>query len=188
MGTIVGIDPGLAATGVGVVRGEGPRVTGYAFGCIRTPADAPAANRLHLIFSRLETLFAKEAPDAVVVEDVYSLPEYPRSAITLGQVTGVVMLAAARAGLPCLPIAVREAKLALTGNGGASKAQLAEAVRARLSHPGAIRPSHAADALGLALIGLLRGPLALRRMAMNPRRGPERADASRIPRGLFLGT
>ncbi len=186
METIVGIDPGLAATGVGVVRGEGARVTGYAFGCIRTPAEAAAASRLHLIFSRLETLFAQEAPDAVVLEDVYSLPEYPRSAITLGQVTGIVMLAAARAGLPCLPVAVREAKLALTGNGGASKAQFAEAVRSRLAHPEPIRPSHAADALGLALIGLLRGPRALGRTAPNSRRGAGRTAVPRPPGASFL--
>mgnify|MGYP000018976380 FL=1 len=165
MATILGIDPGLAATGIGVVRGEGARITGYGFGCIRTPAAASTAARLELLFSRLESLLRKESPEAVVLEDVYSLAEYPKSAIALGQVSGIVLLAAARAGLPCHAVAVREAKLALTGNGAASKAQLAEAVRARLGHPEPIRPSHAADALGLALIGLAR---SLPRLGRDP--------------------
>lgn len=174
MATIVGIDPGLAATGIGVVRGEGARITGYGFGCIRTPAASPTASRLALLFSRIEALLQHESPEAIVLEDVYSLAEYPKSAIALGQVTGIVLLAAARAGLPCHAVAVREAKLALTGNGAASKAQLAEAVRVRLGHPVPIRPSHAADALGLALIGLTRSLPRLGRDSSPPRRGGPR--------------
>ena len=66
------------------------------------------------------------------------------------------MLAAFHAGLSCVQIPVREAKQVLTGNGNASKLQLEKAVRSHLEHPGPIRPFHAADALGLALIGLFR--------------------------------
>lgn len=156
MTKIVGIDPGLAATGVGVVRGRGLKVAGYSFGCITTSHSIPLAERLDRIFSRLQQLFSKETPDLVVVEDVFSLHEYPKSGIALGQVSGVVMLAACRAGLTCLQIPVREAKQVLTGNGNASKAQLEKAVRSHLEHPAPIRPYHASDALGLAMIGLFR--------------------------------
>jgi crossover junction endodeoxyribonuclease RuvC len=156
MTKIVGIDPGLAATGVGVVKGRGMKVSGYSFGCITTPPSISLAQRLDRIFSKLHQLLIAEIPDLVVVEDVFSLKEYPKSGISLGQVSGVVMLAACRAGLTCVQVPVREAKQVLTGNGNASKDQLEKAVRRRIDHPRPIRPFHAADALGLALIGLLR--------------------------------
>jgi crossover junction endodeoxyribonuclease RuvC len=153
---IVGIDPGLAATGVGVVRGRGTRLSGYSFGCITTSPSDALPERLNRIFSRLHRLLSSEAPDLVVIEDVFSLQEYPKSGIGLGQVSGVIMLAAAQCGLRCAQVPVREAKQVLTGNGNASKSQLERAVRLRLDHPSVIRPSHAADALGLAIIGLQR--------------------------------
>jgi crossover junction endodeoxyribonuclease RuvC len=156
MTKIVGIDPGLAATGVGVLSGRGVTVAGYSFGCITTSHLIPLAERLDRIFSKLQQLFSDETPDLVVLEDVFSLREYPKSGIALGQVSGVVMLASFRAGLRCVQIPVREAKQVLTGNGNASKTQLEKAVRTHLKHPGPIRPLHAADALGLALIGLFR--------------------------------
>lgn len=164
---IMGVDPGLAATGVGVVRGQGLSVEGYSFGCISTSSDAPLPERLEHIFSQLHRLFSKEKPDMVVVEDVFSLKEYPKSGIALGQVSGVVMVAASRAGIRCIAIPVREAKQVLTGNGNASKVQLEGAVRRHLNHRGPIRPYHASDALGLAIIGLFRCGLGGR-----PQTGP----------------
>jgi crossover junction endodeoxyribonuclease RuvC len=153
---IMGVDPGLAATGVGFVRGRGLHVLGYSYGCINTSSAAPIPERLDRIFSQLLKLLSSEAPDALVVEDVFSLKEYPKSGIALGQVSGVVMVAASRSGVPCSVVPVREAKQVLTGNGNASKVQLESAVRRHLKHPTAIRPYHASDALGLAIIGLYR--------------------------------
>lgn len=153
---IMGVDPGLAATGVGVVRGRGLDVQGYSFGCITTSRSAPLSKRLDRIFSQLLRLISREMPDLVVVEDVFSLKEYPKSGISLGQVSGVVMVAASQVGVHCTTIPVREAKQVLTGNGNASKVQLECAVRRQLNHPDPIRPYHAADALGLAIIGLFR--------------------------------
>ena len=179
---IVGIDPGLAATGVGVVRGRGLRTAGYSFGCITTSASVALPERLSHIYSRLHRLLSFEAPDLVVIEDVFSLQDYPKSGIGLGQVSGVIMLAASQCGLSCVQVPVREAKQVLTGNGNASKSQLERAVRLRLNHPVAIRPSHAADALGLAIIGLLRWvghpahparqPSTAARRRRPPRKGP----------------
>jgi len=154
--TIIGIDPGLSATGVGIVRGNGSKISGYSYGSINTPKNNSLPNRLGHIFSKILQILKDEKPDLMVLEDVFSLAEYPKSGITLGQVTGVVMLAACQAGVSSVEIPVREAKQVLTGNGNASKMQLEESVRHRLSHNSTIRPYHASDALGLALIGFYR--------------------------------
>jgi crossover junction endodeoxyribonuclease RuvC len=92
----------------------------------------------------------------MIVEDVFSLEKYPRSGIVLGKVTGVILLAGALNNLPIQEIPVREAKQVLTGNGNASKAQLEKSVRSRLALTTPIKPDHASDALGLAIIGMMR--------------------------------
>lgn len=153
---IVGIDPGLAATGVGVVYGSRSRVAGYAYGSIHTTQQKALPARLDHIFNKLSEVLEKESPHLLVVEDVFSLQQYPKSGITLGQVSGVVMLAGFRTGIEVKEIPVREAKQALTGNGNANKKQLEKAVREFLKAKAPIRPTHASDALGLALLGLFR--------------------------------
>lgn len=154
--TIIGIDPGLSATGVAIVRGNGRNVSSYRFGSINTSNSQPLPSRLEHIFTRLRQSLAAEKPNLMVVEDVFSLAKFPKSGIMLGQVIGVVMLAGYQAGVPSIEIPVREAKQVLTGNGNAGKKQLEEAVRHRLNHPDPIRPHHASDAMGLALIGFYR--------------------------------
>ena len=96
--TIIGIDPGLSATGVGIVRGNGHNVTGYSFGSINTLKSNSLPSRLDHIYSKLLQILKDEKPDLMVVEDVFSLAKYPKSGITLGQVTGVVLLAGWQAG------------------------------------------------------------------------------------------
>lgn len=155
---IIGIDPGLAGTGIGIVRGEGHRVDGYAFGSVSTPKEHPMPRRLGMIHEKLLGLLEKEKPHLVVVEDVFSLHKNPKSGITLGKVTGVILLAAYKASVPVTEVPVREVKQILTGNGNASKEQLERSVRHTLNHPEPIRPFHASDAAGLALIGLYRFP------------------------------
>jgi len=154
--TIIGIDPGLAATGVGIVRGNGRNVAGYSFGSINTSKSNSLPNRLHHIFAKTFQILTDEKPNLMVIEDVFSLSKYPKSGISLGQVTGVVMLAGWQTGVSAVEIPVREAKQVLTGNGNASKMQLEASVRHRLNHPSPIRPYHASDAMGLALIGFYR--------------------------------
>ena len=153
---IIGIDPGLSATGIGIVQGNRSTITGYSFGSINTSKDNSLPDRLNQIYSKLLSVLKSEAPDKMVVEDVFSLEKYPKSGIALGQVSGVVMLAGHRSGVTSVEVPVREAKQVLTGNGNARKQQLEEAVRHRLKHKTPIRPFHASDALGLALIGLYR--------------------------------
>jgi crossover junction endodeoxyribonuclease RuvC len=156
MPKIIGIDPGLADTGIGIVEGSAGCVESYAFGSIGTDAKQTIARRLDRIYTRLCAVFAEEAPDLVVVEAAFSLPENPRSGITLGKVCGVILLSACRSRIPVAEVAVREAKQVLTGNGRASKEQLEAAVRHILGRTDPIRPYHASDAVALALIGLYR--------------------------------
>ena len=156
MPKIIGIDPGLSATGVGIVRGSKLKIDGYSFGSINTSKDTSLPDRLAKIFSELFSIIEKEKPDLMVVEDIFSLKAYPKSGIMLGQVSGVVLLCAAQASIQSIEIPVREAKQVLTGNGNASKLQLEQAVRNYLKHPDPIKPYHASDALGLAVIGLFR--------------------------------
>jgi crossover junction endodeoxyribonuclease RuvC len=155
---IIGIDPGLAATGVGIVSGHGSRIDSYSFGSIHTSKNTSLPSRLDKIFSKLLQLLKSEKPDLMVIEDVYSLNRYPKSGILLGQVTGIIQLAAFHAAVPSVEVSVREAKQILTGNGDADKQQFEKAVRHRLNHKAPIQPAHASDAAGLALIGLYRYP------------------------------
>lgn len=153
---VLGIDPGLADTGVGIVHGTGLSVKGFAFGSITTSAKADQSKRLETIYTKLQGVLRREMPDLMVVEDVFSLEKYPKSGIVLGKVTGVILLAGCHINVPIQEIPVREAKQVLTGNGNATKAQLEKAVRHVLNLQNPIRPYHASDALGLALIGLFR--------------------------------
>jgi crossover junction endodeoxyribonuclease RuvC len=154
--TVIGIDPGLAGTGIGLVSGRGMSVSRYSYGSIRTRSSVSQSQRLALIYDKISGVLKNQTPDLMVVEDVFSLDRYPKSGILLGKVSGIVLLAAAHHGIPAFEIPVRESKKILSGNGNAGKSQLEMSVRRYLNHEGAIRPYHSSDALALALIGLFR--------------------------------
>ncbi|MCK5836994.1 MAG: crossover junction endodeoxyribonuclease RuvC [Desulfobacula sp.] len=153
---ILGIDPGLAGTGIGVVQGDSRDITGYSFGSIATESKASTPSRLNIIYSKIMDFLRDQEPDFVVIEDIYSLEKYPGSGIMLGKVSGVLLLAAFRAGVSVEEIPVREVKKIISGNGSADKFQVERAVRNILNHGEPIRPFHASDALGLALTGYYR--------------------------------
>jgi len=153
---IVGIDPGLAGTGIGIIEGNKTDICGYSFGSIATDAKDPIPLRLHRIYSKTLELLRELKPEHVVIEDIYSLEKYPGSGIMLGKVSGVLLLAAYNAGLDVEEIPVREVKKIISGNGSADKFQMERAVRNLLKHKEPIRPFHASDALGLALTGYYR--------------------------------
>lgn len=153
---VIGIDPGLASTGVAIVEGAGLKVDRYSYAMIHTSPNERLPDRLNRIFQLLCKTLENECPDVMVVEDVFSLQKYPKSGITLGKVTGVILLAGCRMQMPILEVPVREAKQILTGSGSAGKKQLEACVRHRLQHPGPITPDHVSDALALALVGLYR--------------------------------
>lgn len=160
MQKVMGIDPGLAATGIGIVTGRKMHVSHFAYGTITTPSQNTLPARLDHIDQKIRQILDAEKPDLMVVEDIFSLEKYPHSGIVLGKVTGVILLAGYQANVPVTEVSVREAKKALTGNGNASKAQLEARVRRILKLEQPIRPDHASDAVGLALIGLYRGASA----------------------------
>jgi len=162
MTKIIGIDPGLAATGVGIVIGTRLKINGYSFGSIYTSNKNFLPYRLDQIFSKLLLFLMDEKPDFMVVEDIFSLPKYPKSGITLGKVTGVILLAGYQANVPVTEVPVREAKQILTGNGNASKIQLEKTVRHILNLSSPIKPYHASDAMALAIIGMYRYENSLR--------------------------
>ena len=153
---VLGIDPGLADTGLGIVRGQGLKVHGYSYGAISTSKKEQTARRLEQIYTKVCRVLDEEKPDLLVLEDVFSLEKYPQSGIVLGKVCGVLLLASIQSNIPLTEVPVRQAKQILTGNGKASKEQLERAVRGTLGLTTPIRPFHASDALGLALIGLFR--------------------------------
>lgn len=153
---VIGIDPGLSSTGIGIVRGTGITIDGFSYGSVNTLKSLPLPCRLNKIYTEISALLESEKPDLLVIEDIFSLQQYPKSGIVLGQVSGVILLAAEQIGVIAREVPVREAKQVLTGNGNASKAQLEKSVRHQLKLSSPIRPLHASDALGLALIGLYR--------------------------------
>jgi len=153
---VIGIDPGLASTGIGVVIGKGPSIDSYSFGSIHTSKNDSLPSRLDHIFSNISRLLKDEQPHLMIVESSYSLPRNPQSGLTLGKVAGVVLLAGYRENVSVVEVSVREAKQILTGNGNASKEQLEKAVRHLLKKETPIRPYHASDAIGLAIIGIYR--------------------------------
>lgn len=153
---VIGIDPGLASTGFGIVQGSASQIRDYSFGTIRTSKTESLPSRLHHIFSELCSVLNSEKPDLMVIEDIFSLKQYPKSGISLGKVCGVVLLTCYECGITVMEIPVKEVKRVLTGNGNANKGQLEKAVRHFLERDTPITPSHASDAIALALIGLFR--------------------------------
>ena len=153
---VVGIDPGLAGTGIAVIEGNKTEICGYSFGSISTDAKDATPDRLHRIYSKTLDFLCKIKPEHVVIEDIYSLEKYPGSSIMLGKVSGVLLVAAYKAGLSVEEIPVREVKKIVSGNGKADKFQMERAVRNLLNHAEPIRPFHASDALGLAITGYYR--------------------------------
>lgn len=153
---VIGVDPGLASTGFGIVRGSISQIRDYTFGTIRTSKAETLPSRLHHIFSELCSILNSERPDLMVIEDIFSLKQYPKSSISLGKVCGVILLTCSQRGIAAMEVPVREVKRVLTGNGNATKGQMEKAVRHFLKRDTPITPSHASDAIALALVGLFR--------------------------------
>jgi crossover junction endodeoxyribonuclease RuvC len=154
--TVIGIDPGLAATGYGIVQGSGSRIREYTFGTIRTSKAETLPNRLQQIFSELCSVLNSQKPDLMVIEDIFSVKQFPKSGIALGKVCGVILLACSQRRIAAIEVPVREVKRILTGNGNATKSQMERAVRHLLKRDTPITPSHASDAVALALVGMFR--------------------------------
>ncbi|PZU60652.1 MAG: crossover junction endodeoxyribonuclease RuvC [Sphingobium sp.] len=146
---ILGLDPGLASTGWGVILADGNRLSHIANGQIRTDAKAPLATRLLALDAALTDLILAHRPDGAGVEEVF-VNSNPQSTLKLGQARGVVLLNAARAGIAVGEYAARLVKKSVVGVGNASKEQVHAMVERLL--PGiTIAGSDAADALAVAI-------------------------------------
>jgi crossover junction endodeoxyribonuclease RuvC len=152
----IGIDPGLAMTGFGVVEALPHGGKACDWGAIRTESDCPVPLRLKTIYHRLKGLLEKWQPNLVVIEEVFVLKQFPKAAIRLGEVRGVIYLAAQEMDIPVIEVKPTEVKSALTGSGRADKEQMKKAVRQILRIENPLSSSHAGDALALALTGLSR--------------------------------
>jgi crossover junction endodeoxyribonuclease RuvC len=156
---VLGIDPGTASTGYGVVAQRSGRLLALDGGVIETPAGLALERRLATIHARVGALIDEHDPIAVSIEDLY-FGANARSALAVGQARGVVLLAAGQRDLPCGSYTPQQVKSAVCGSGRAEKGQVQQMVQRLLALPELPQPDHAADALAVAICHLNRAPLA----------------------------
>jgi crossover junction endodeoxyribonuclease RuvC len=156
---VLGIDPGTANTGFGVVSDGRGRMHAMDGGVIETRPTTAVELRLTAIHERVCALIGEHRPDAVALEDLY-FGANTSSAFAVGQARGVVMLAAGQAGIPCTSYTPQQVKSAVCGSGRAGKDQVGRMVQALLSLTAPPTPDHAADALAVAICHVNRAPLA----------------------------
>ena len=153
---MLGIDPGLVATGYGLV-GPGPRgLAVLSTGVIATRADLPLEARVHQVYEGIQKVIDALGPEVVVLEDLYAEYRFPRTALMMAHARGVICLAARQRDLTVLALAPGEVKRAVAGYGSASKEQVQRAMQRLLALDVLPRPSHVADALALAFTGYSR--------------------------------
>jgi crossover junction endodeoxyribonuclease RuvC len=155
---VLGIDPGTAACGYGLVHESDGRLRATCHGWWRTSPRSPLATRLHTIFEGVQELIALHAPDAVALEESYVGAD-ARIALSVGQARGAVLVAASSAGVACVEYAPARVKQAVCGYGRADKQQVGRMVKTILALDAVPEPNHAADALAVAICHALSPPL-----------------------------
>ena len=147
---ILGIDPGTATTGFGVIEKQGSKLRFIDAGVITTPPEMSMPNRLSEIYAGLGEVIGHHKPDCMAVELLYFASNVT-TAITVGQARGVVLLAGAEAALPVGEYTPLQVKQAVTGYGKADKKQIQEMVKMILGLDGIPKPDDAADGLAIAI-------------------------------------
>jgi crossover junction endodeoxyribonuclease RuvC len=147
---VLGIDPGTASTGFGLVERRGGTLVSLGGGVISTAAKEPLERRLAAISSSLEELIAAHSPSALAVEDIF-FGRNVRTAFAVGQARGAVLATAGAGGIPCFAYTPQAVKLAVCGSGRAGKDQVQRMVAALLGLGSPPESDHAADALALAI-------------------------------------
>ena len=155
---VLGIDPGTAACGYGIVHESGGRLRATCHGWWRTSARERPEARLLTIFTGLQELIAEHAPDAVALEESFVGAD-ARIALSVGQARGAVLVAASSAGVACAEYPPASVKQAVCGYGRAEKAQVQRMVKVILGLKELPTPNHAADALAVAICHALASPL-----------------------------
>jgi len=149
---VLGIDPGTAILGWGVVEIQGVRATALDYGAVQTAKSLAAADRLAVIYSALQEIVARWQPEAAAVEKLY-FGQNTRTALDVGQARGVALLVLAQNHLPMVELTPAEVKQAITGYGRADKSQMQRMVQRLLGLEAIPKPDDAADALAIALSG-----------------------------------
>jgi crossover junction endodeoxyribonuclease RuvC len=147
---VIGIDPGTARTGYGLVSQDRDKLEVVAFGVITTSPGDPMPSRLRQLHTQLNEILLLHQPDEAAVEQLFFQTNV-KTAISVGQARGVTMLALAQAGLDVGEYAPNDVKLAVVGYGGAEKHQIQEMVRMMLGMDERPKPDDAADALAVAI-------------------------------------
>jgi crossover junction endodeoxyribonuclease RuvC len=147
---ILGIDPGTAALGYGIVEKTGSRLRAIDYGCFETSPDSPMPERLLAIHTLLDELISLHQPAVVAVERLF-FNKNAQTAMAVGQARGVVLLAAAQHGRPVREATPNEVKSAIAGYGAADKEQVQRMVQLVLGMAELPRPDDAADALAIAV-------------------------------------
>lgn len=147
---VIGIDPGAANTGFGVVRTINDRMVALDGGVVETAPELPAEDRLARIHESMSQLIDWHEPKALALEDLF-FGKNVGSALAVGQARGVAMLAAAQRGIPCFDYTPQAVKKAVCGSGSADKSQVQRMVASLLGLPEPPTPDHAADAFGVAI-------------------------------------
>ena len=150
---VIGIDPGTAITGWGVVAGDGNDLALIAYGAITTAAGTPLPERLQIIYRELSTIIEQWQPEDAAIEELF-FSKNAKTALAVGHGRGAAMLALANASLPITEYKPLEVKQAITGHGGADKLQMQQMVKLLLALDDVPRPDDAADALAVAICHL----------------------------------
>jgi crossover junction endodeoxyribonuclease RuvC len=156
---VLGIDPGTASTGYGVVQSVGSRLRALGDGVVQTRPGVPLERRLADIHARVGELLDEHSPDAIAIEELY-FGANARTAFAVGQARGVVLLAAGQRGVPSRSYTPQQVKGAVCGHGRARKDQVARMVARLLGMDAIPTPDHATDALAVAICDVNRAPLA----------------------------
>jgi crossover junction endodeoxyribonuclease RuvC len=155
---VLGIDPGTAACGYGIVHASGGRLQAVEFGWWQTPARERPELRLKRIHDGITELIDRHEPDAVVLEESYVGAD-ARIALSVGQARGAALVACARAEVVCAEYSPASVKKAVCGYGRAEKAQVQRMVKSILGLTDVPKPHHASDALAVAICHALAPPL-----------------------------
>jgi crossover junction endodeoxyribonuclease RuvC len=147
---IIGIDPGIARTGWGIIDAQKSNCKAQNFGCIETQPSTLLPERLNILFIKLQQIITQQKPQALAIEELF-FNTNAKTALIVGQARGVVLLAAAQENIPVAIYTPLQVKIAITGYGRAEKSQIGHMVKILLNLPTIPKPDDTADALAIAL-------------------------------------
>lgn len=147
---IIGVDPGYAIVGIGVIEYNGNRFRPLEYGAITTPAGMPTVDRLKKIYDEMSLLIDKYAPDAIAIEELF-FNSNQKTAINVAQARGVILVSVTNRGVPIFEYTPLQVKQSVTGYGRADKQQIQQMVKTLLNLNVIPKPDDAADGLALAI-------------------------------------